>query len=274
MTKPIAKDPAHNDNVQAQFDPRAQAYLQSAVHAAGPDLLRARGIVDAAASTKETRLLDVGCGAGHLSFALAQAVKEAVALDASPNMLATVANAAAQRGLRNIATCRGSAEDLPFEDSTFDIVATRYSAHHWLNLPEGLREMRRVVKPGGHILVIDLQGDDNALVDTHLQAIELLRDLSHVRDRSPAEWTRLLCGAGFGETLHESWPTRLTFKTWVERMQTPAERIAAIRTLQQQCPSEVVAALAIEADGSFTPRTGLWWARADDRNAAGSSAPQ
>lgn len=255
------KDQTHNDNVQTQFDPKAQAYLQSAVHAAGPDLMRAREVVGLTIAAKDARVLDVGCGAGHLSFALAPVVKEIIALDASPNMLATVANAAAQRGLHNITTCLASAEALPFDNGTFNIVATRYSAHHWLNLPEALNEMRRVVKPDGYILVIDLQGDDNALVDTHLQAIELLRDLSHVRDRSPSEWQRLLSAAGFVNIQYESWPTHLTFKTWVERMQTPADRVSAIRSLQQQCPNEVTTALHIEEDGSFTPRTGLWWAR-------------
>src|SRR3546814_1183940 len=111
-------------------------------------------------------------------------------------MLATVAEAATGRALENIATARASAESLPFGDGHFCIAATRYSAHHWLDLDAAVKEMRRVVKPGGYIMVIDLEGNEDALVDTHLQAMEVLRDRSHIRDRTPSEWVRLLSAAG------------------------------------------------------------------------------
>jgi len=252
---------AHSDTVQAQFDDQAHAYLQSAVHAAGPDLARARELIGQALPAARANLLDVGCGAGHLSFAVAPVLKTVTAVDPSPNMLATVAQAAGERKLGNIVTCQAGAEQLPFDDGRFDIVATRYSAHHWLDLDGALKEMRRVTRPGGHILVIDLEGCENALADTHLQAMELLRDRSHVRDRTPSEWRRLLADAGFTGIDYQSWPTRLEFGSWVTRMRTPAERVSMIRALQRDAPREVRTALSIEDDGSFTAATGLWWAR-------------
>ena len=57
------------------------------------------------------------------------------------------------------------------------------------------------------------------------------------------------------------WPTRLEFVSWVERMRTPADRVAVIRSLQEGAPAEIREALRIEADGSFTIRTGLFWLR-------------
>ena len=250
----------HSETIQAQFDAQAQAYLQSAVHAAGPDLIHARDLV--AAHTSKGELLDAGCGAGHLSFALAPLVNRAVALDPSPNMLATVEAAAAQRGLEHLRTVQAKAESMPFDDARFDIVASRYSAHHWRDLPAALEEIHRVIKPGGRFLMIDIEGCEDALVDTHLQAMEILRDRSHVRDRSPSEWAQLLEQAGFTEVRHWSWPTRLEFTSWVTRMRTSNDRVSMLRLLQREAPAEVRDALAIEQDGSFTPRTGLWWARA------------
>ncbi len=252
---------SHQQTVHDQFDPLATAYLHSAVHARGPDLQRARQWVEAALP-RTGQALDVGCGAGHLSFALAPALGRVVALDASESMLATVQSAAIERGLAAIETRRAAAEALPFADAGFDLVASRYSAHHWTRLDTALAQMRRVVRPGGHALIIDIEAPEDALADTHLQAMELLRDRSHVRDRSHREWQALLAASGFELLEHARWPTRLEFADWVGRMRTPAQSVAMIRQMQTETPAEVREALAIEADGSFTVHTGLWWARA------------
>lgn len=251
--------PDHHSHVHAQFDPQAQAYLSSAIHAQGPDLVHAREVLGL--HTPQARVLDIGCGAGHLSFALAPVAAHVVAADPSEGMLRTVAQAAADKGLNNITTVQALAEKLPFDAASFDAVVTRYSAHHWLDLPGALTEMRRVVRPGGLLLVIDIEGHEDALVDTHLQTLELLRDRSHVRDRSPSEWARLLKAAGLDALQHQSWPSTLEFDSWVTRMRTPEQRVAMIRSLQREAPAEVQAALTIQADGSFTPHTGLWWGR-------------
>jgi ubiquinone/menaquinone biosynthesis C-methylase UbiE len=252
----------HADSIQHQFDPQAHAYLESAVHARGADLDRAAVLVRAALPLT-AQVLDVGCGAGHLSFSLAGSVGSVTAVDPSPSMLSTVREAAAARGLADrIATVQAPAESLPFPDARFCLVATRYSAHHWLDLAAALREMRRVVKPGGYLLVIDSLGDDSSLVDTHLQAMELLRDPSHVRNRTVVQWLEAITGAGFVPLAEETTRVQLDYAAWVERMRTPVETRAAIRSLQVGAPRQVHDALAIEADGSFTLRNGLFWAQA------------
>lgn len=251
----------HQQAVHDQFDPQATAYLNSPVHARGPDLQEAKRLV-AGAIPRTGTALDVGCGAGHLSFAMATALDRVVAVDASENMLATVRDAARGRGLAAIETRRAEAEALPFADATFCVVASRYSAHHWTRLEHALAEMRRVVRPRGYLLLSDTEAPEDALTDTHLQAMELLRDRSHVRNRSPREWQALLSACGWEMLEHAHWPLRLDFASWVARMHTPAQNVAMIRQMQHDAPREVREALAIEEDGSFTVRTGLWWARA------------
>lgn len=250
----------HDQAVHDQFDPRATAYLNSAVHAQGPDLLHAQELVNALGGSLGS-LLDVGCGAGHLSFALAPAFRRVVAVDPSPGMLTTVARAAATRGLSQLEVQQGSAESLPSADSTFDVVASRFSAHHWRFAQSGVREMWRVLRPGGHLLMIDTVGHEDALVDTHLQAIELLRDPSHVRNRSVSQWQSLLEEAGLLDIQVAQWPLRLEFTSWVERMRAPPSRVAAIRELQRGAAREVHDALSLEADGSFRIQVGSFWAR-------------
>ena len=249
----------HTQTVVAQFDPKAQAYLTSAVHAAGPDLEHAQQLVQRLGP--QSTLLDVGCGAGHLGFALAPCFSRVVAADPSPAMLDTVIAAAAQRGLPQIEVQQAVAESLPFPVGSFDLVSSRYSAHHWRDVPAALREMRRVARPGAMLLLIDLMGDENPLVDTHLQAVELLRDPSHVRDYSPSQWRVMLQQAGFELQQEAFWPTRMQFSSWVERMHTAPASVAVIRTLLANAAEEVRMGLAVEADGSFVPHTGLFWAR-------------
>lgn len=250
----------HEQAVHDQFDPRARAYLNSPVHAAGPDLVQAQELVTLCKGPSAA-MLDVGCGAGHLSFALAPAFNRVVATDPSAGMLATVAQAAVARGLTQVEVQRGSAESLPHADSMFDLVASRFSAHHWRFLESGIREMARVLRPQGYLLMIDTVGHEDCLVDTHLQAIELLRDPSHVRNRSVSEWRALIARAGFPDIQHTQWSLRLEFASWVERMRPPPAHVSVIRELQQGAAREVQDALALEADGSFQIQVGSFWAR-------------
>lgn len=251
---------SHDDHVLGQFDPLATAYRDSKVHASGPDLNAAQVLVRAL-PRRPARILDLGCGAGHLAFALSGAADEITACDPAEGMLATARTAAHDRGIANIRTIRAQAEDLPFADGHFDVVATRYSAHHWGDVPQALREAGRVLTDGGYLLVADVLGANLPLVDTHLQTMEVLRDPSHVRNYTTQEWLSMLAHARFEVEHFKRWPTRLDATTWVARMRTPPESVAAIRRLQNGAPAEVARALAFEADGSFTVQTGLFWAR-------------
>src|SRR5438067_12186676 len=116
----------HHDVVKEQYDSQASAYLASAVHASGVDLERMAALIG---HRPDAVALDMGCGGGHVAFRMAPSVAKVVAYDLSPAMLETVAAEAQRRGLGNIVTKQGAAEALPCPAESFDIVATRYSAH-------------------------------------------------------------------------------------------------------------------------------------------------
>ncbi len=242
--------PDHNTKVTEQFGPRAAAYVTSAVHAHGADLEQLAELAQGLPAT--TRALDLGCGGGHAAFHIAPHVAQVVAYDMSVEMLNAVTRTAADKGLGNIVTRQGAAERLPFPDAAFDLVVSRFSAHHWNDLGAGLREARRVLKPGGQAVFIDAVAPASPLCDTHFQAIELLRDVSHVRDYSHAEWLEALGKAGYIAGIAVPRRLRLDFQSWVARMRTPDLHIGAIRALQAAMPREVADYLELEDDGSFT----------------------
>lgn len=240
---------SHQQVVTEQFGSTAAAYLTSAVHAQGADL---QELAQIAAAVPNARVLDLGCGGGHASFAVAPVVEKVIAYDLSTEMLAVVAKAAAERGLHNLAVRQGSADRLAFPDASFDLVCTRFSAHHWRHLPQALREVFRVLKPGGRFIVIDTAAPADVLADTYVQAIELLRDTSHVRNISLNSWRKLLGAAGFAIASDKTWKLRLEFDTWVARMRTPPDQITAIRALWQAAPEEVKSYFELDAACSFS----------------------
>jgi SAM-dependent methyltransferase len=240
---------SHEAVVAGQFGPQAAAYVTSAVHAQGEDLQQLVGLVRGRAGA---RVLDLGCGGGHVGFNVAPHVAAVVAYDLSADMLAAVAQTAAQRGLANLTTQRGAVEALPFPDASFDFVLARFTTHHWHDVAAGLREARRVLKPDGQAAFADVVSPPAPLLDTFLQTIELLRDTSHVRNYTAAEWRQALGAAGFTPGAVTMRRLRLDFAAWVERMRTPPIHVQAIRSLQATASQDVAGHFAIEPDGSFT----------------------
>jgi ubiquinone/menaquinone biosynthesis C-methylase UbiE len=247
--------------VAQQFGNTASAYLTSTVHAQGADLVALREI--AGAMPKAPVVLDLGCGAGHAGFAVAPVAASVTAFDLSAQMLEVVAGAARERGLTNITTRQGNVGQLPFEDASFCMVITRFSAHHWLDVPAALREVKRVLKPRGLFVVIDITAPESPLHDTTLQAVELLRDGSHVRDYRPSEWNAMLRDAGFKSERVSDWKLEMKFDEWTARMRTPAERITAIRSLFASAPEETRNYFAVQEDDSFTIDSTLFKAMHD-----------
>jgi ubiquinone/menaquinone biosynthesis C-methylase UbiE len=211
----------------------------------------------AADARSDQRALDAGCGTGHTALAFAPQLAEVVALDLTEAMLAQGRKLARDRRIANVTFQRGDVERMPFSDASFDLVTSRYSAHHYPHPLVALAEFARVLKPGGTFLLVDVAAPEPPAQDTFLNAIELLRDPSHVRDHTVEQWLHMCASVGFAAEALATWPLRLEFESWVARMNTPFLAITQIRALIDGATRDVRAALAIEEGYSFSVPTAL-----------------
>ena len=242
---------------------RAKDYVASVTHSTGDDLDQIEAVLQGCSST---RVLDLGCGGGHVSYRAAPHVAHVVAYDLTASMLEVVAQTAAERGLSNITVRQGAAEQLPFKDAEFDVVLCRFTAHHWRNLEAGLREARRVLTPNGRAVFIDVIAPADAILDTHLQAVEILRDPSHVRNYTLAEWIAALSRSGLAVNGITTRKLRMEFSVWIARTRACSEHANVIRSLQNGSPEVVRSHFAVTPDGNFDLDTATIMAQADWRS--------
>jgi ubiquinone/menaquinone biosynthesis C-methylase UbiE len=235
--------------VQRQFAQVAANYSTSPVHAQGADLAV---MVRAANFLGHERILDAGCGTGHTALAFAPHVQAVIAIDLTEAMLAQGRRLAHERGLTNIEFRVGDVEKLPCGATEFDGVVSRYSAHHWPHPQMALQEIQRVLRPGGQFILSDIVSFDDFTADTFLQAMELLRDPSHVRDHTVRQWLTMLQAAGFAAEIIAQGGVEIDFQAWVQRMATPALQVQVLQHLFDGAASEVRHALRIQPDYSFT----------------------
>lgn len=236
-----------SEGAAAQFDRVAQAYATSAVHAHGPDLDWMR---EALRPQPSWQVIDLGAGAGHAALAIAPHVRQVTAVDVSECMVAVAQELARERCLTNIAFRRANVEALPYGEATYDAAISRFSAHHWHTPAQGLREAARVLRAGAPLVLIDTVSPEDAGANTFLNAVELLRDPSHVRDGRLSDWRRMLEEAGFALDAVRTWALTSGTEPWLARAATEPWRADACRRLLREAPDRVRSILAIGEDGA------------------------
>lgn len=141
-------------------------------------------------------VVDLACGPGTLALRFAPQVRRVYGLDLTPAMLSSARQTAMKEALANLDFALGDAQNLPFPDRAFDIAVTSYSLHHMPDPARVVREMARVVKPGGRVGIIDIFASEDPKAAAFSNRIEKTRDPSHTRTLAKSELARLLVDAG------------------------------------------------------------------------------
>jgi SAM-dependent methyltransferase len=231
-----------DEAIRRQFDQSAAAYGASPIFAQGHDLAL---MVEAATPTPEMTALDVGCAAGHTALAFAPQVRAVVGIDLSTAMLAEAARLAEARGVANARWQEASAAAIPYPDDTFDIVTCRMVVHHFPSLAPSLAEMARVLKPGGHLLIVDIISPEEPSLADFINAVEVLRDPSHGRDWTLSEWDAAGRAIDTPFAVVARWDLPLDFADWTARQQTPPDAVAKIERLMDNASPEARAAFSL-----------------------------
>ena len=139
---------------------------------------------------------DLGCGAGQLAEALAPCVKTVIGVDESGPMLSAAARRLESFG--NVVLRSGTIEALPIDDSVLDVAILFLVAHFITDPAKVMHEVRRVLKPGGRLLIVDLMSHDR---------VEYVVQLGHVWQGFDGDQVKeWLTGAGFTRTKYRALP--------------------------------------------------------------------
>jgi SAM-dependent methyltransferase len=186
------------------WDSRAEAYRESEAHREGPDLDL---LVQWASGA--TTALDVASGGGHVARRLREEGIRVVTVDPAPGMQADVL---------------APAEHLPFADACFELVTCRVGAHHFADVAAGVGEMARVA--ADRVLVVD-----NLFMGESAEEADRLRDPSHVRNYTEAEWRDLFAGAGLVIEEARRVDKALRVGPWLERSGCAGAEAERVREL-------------------------------------------
>lgn len=246
----------------SEFTHQADAFDRAPVYRAADTLDRLVAALPLAAGQS---WLDVACGTGIVSLALARHVGQVTGLDMTPAMLAQARASATTRGVPNARFIKGEASALPFPPRMFDGALTRFSLHHIPVPGRVVGQMAHAVRPGGWVALADsLTADDGGVAAWH-QEIERLRDPSHWACLAPAAF--FVLGRPWGLTLvsRQVVPFSLDFEEWLVRGSGGETHRPLIAELLAAAPPGSADAFAVTDDGRLHYRLGIAiWQRPEE----------
>lgn len=180
----------HQKNIVTQFSKQASGYSSITSHSDALEKL-----ISITSASKTDEVLDIACGSGIVSCEFAKHTKHVTGIDMTQGMLDEAKKLQTKYNLTNLTWQIGDVENLPYSDNSFSIVVSRFGFHHFLNPFKVLSEMKRVCKPNGIVMVVDVSLPDSKI--KKYNKMEKNRDCSHVAALSLTEFSSLFNKANF-----------------------------------------------------------------------------
>ncbi|WKA54251.1 class I SAM-dependent methyltransferase [Planococcus shixiaomingii] len=213
------------EKVKDVFGRNADKYRTSEIHAQGDDLAL---LVEWLEPQETWTVLDIATGGGHVTKALAPYVQTVFSTDLTAQMLENTANHLDSL-FENISYVIADAEALPFLSHRFDAVVCRIAPHHFPNPEKFIQEAARVLKPNGKFVLIDNITPEDPKLAEFMNQTEKLRDDSHARCLSKAEWRGLLRSSGLAESKSLDRKKTFQYPTWVARTTESEEQVERVK---------------------------------------------
>lgn len=218
-------------DIQQSFSEQAGGFNSKSYHLSKAEY--ENYMIEKTAPAKEDTVLEVAAGTCICGRAFAHQAAHVICLDATDAMLSVGKEEAEKEKLSNMTFVRGVAEELPFLDNSFEIVISRLAFHHFVNPKEIFAEMKRVLRPGGKLVLMDMTVEQEKLRD-EVDRIERMRDFSHVKDLTTAEMKELYAKNKMQLVLQEKIDIPVSLNDWLNLTHTKKEQQDCIINLMKQ----------------------------------------
>jgi ubiquinone/menaquinone biosynthesis C-methylase UbiE len=206
------KDQQQKELVRDRFTRTAEVFGDFAVR---ERVREAEHLADLVRTGAGDRAIDVCCGPGTLALRFAPRVRWVVGVDFTPAILGRARRSAESEGVRNLFAVLGDARALPFGDASIDIAVSSYSLHHVPDPAKVIREMARVLAPGGRAGVVDMIVPEEPGAAALRNRIEIARDPSHCRAMPQSELEEMFRAAGLRVLASELDSRPRSFDHWL-----------------------------------------------------------
>jgi len=224
---------SHQQLVRDEFSRQAEAMAAAPAFSAEAIINRFQESIAAKAAGV---MLDLACGPGILLAGLASVMRLSVGVDVTPKMIDMARARCLAAGVGNTRFVESLAEDLPFATAAFDCVVTRLAIHHFRDPLGVMREVRRILKADGLLVIADLISSEDPTETRLHNALEQLRDPSHIRMWPESELLKVVSEAGFRVVSTDHWRQPRRFDEWaaiVENARSLESLEVAMRTIAE-----------------------------------------
>lgn len=204
----------YEDSIRAEFTHQSSSFGKAAVMTSAETL---GALVELVPEDGQARWIDVACGPGVVSRAIADRVGSVRGVDLTPAMVEEAQRRAREEGIENVSFGESDGTALDLADDSFDGAITRLSLHHIPAPGRVVAEMARVVRPGGWVLVSDIAADRDRDANVWREEIERLRDPSHWACRTPEALRAMGEAAGLILDEQRLTPIDIDFDDWLAR---------------------------------------------------------